>query len=564
MQSKNKAVILVGATMLISLAGCGTDKKEGAVETKTASYAASAACIACHTTKQSPVTGNYIASEWVASAHNTKNGATCRDCHDPSNLSEHPVGAIATTNPLDTVCVTCHTKTTMRTGEAHFVGYTTNRAQAAYLNSTDTNKCRTCHNPHDMTSLMAVNKAWAASGHGDTKSMAFYEDPWRSYSSGACARCHTTTGYVYYNTNNLTAVPKATFGKYTTAHEVIGCGACHSDYSWARRTASFVTFSTPYRTTSGISRTFPTIAADIGDSKLCIPCHAARESGESVKLLASSSTPSTADYTNVSFKNPHYLAAAGVFYQKAGYHYLAASKYTNTASGSSPQGWNHGNIGINNFVTSGGQATGSNGPCVTCHLRGGHGFSAIATAQTTGTTGCFGCHGSEDIPTLIEEEKALFDRGMDFFAYTLAQNNMFYTESYPYFMTAATAGTAIKNWTQSATLPVGPAAGAMVSGSSNMGAAFNYKLLTAEKGAHVHNRAYARKLIQDSIAYLQNGNVPDRVTSSPYTLTTISFTSYSTAHPTGTISITQLKDWLHRRVNADGTTNSSGLFWGFR
>ena len=552
---------VLGAMLILSLAGCGSDSRESST---TASLAASQTCIACHTSKKSPITGNNIADEWLASAHNTKNGASCADCHKPNG---HPTNMNITTNPLDAVCTECHTTATMKTGIAHFVGYTTNRAQAAYVNSTDVNKCRVCHNPHDMTSLIGVNKAWASSGHGNTNALAFTEDPWRKYSGGVCARCHTTTGYVYYMSNGLKNVPLSTFGKYSSSHEVIGCGACHSDYAWNKRTDSFTTFSTPYKTTSGIPRTFPTISADIGDSNLCIPCHAGRESGESVKDLANSSTATTANFTNVSFKNPHYLAAAGVFYQKAGYHYLAAGKYTNTASGTSPQGWNHGNIGINNYVTSAGQATGNEGPCVACHLKGGHKFSAIDTAKATGATGCYGCHTSDgDIQGLIEEEKELFDRGMDFFKYTLEQNKMFFTPNYPYFMNASNAP--LKNWTQSATPAVGPASGAMVSGASNMGAAFNYKLLSAEKGAHVHNRAYARKLIQDSIAYLQNGDVPVRSASSPYTLTTISFTNYSTyrtATPDGNpVGITTMKDWMQRRVNANGTSNSSGLYWGFR
>ena len=88
-----------------------------------------------------------------------------------------------------------------------------------------------------------------------------------------------------------------------------------------------------------------------------------------------------------------------------------------------------------------------------------------------------------------------------------------------------------------------------------MGAAMNYKLLKAEKGAHVHNRAFTRALIFDSVQYLQNGTV-FRPAANADVNQILNFTSYSTARtaaPDGNpTSINQLKGYL--------TKSSGGMY----
>lgn len=538
MKLTKSLVALLSIGVVAAISGCGKDAIESGSVPQTAAFNKSQACFSCHATKVSSVTGAQIVDEWKASAHNTRNGAACTDCHTTNG---HPTSGAVPDIPLDAVCVTCHTSSTMKTYAAHFDGGTTfDATKAAYVTPNDVNGCRVCHNPHDMTTLMRINKQWAESKHGKTDEPAWAEAShrWKAPGNAACQRCHTSTGYRSYMTTGLTVPGSKFFGSYTTGREVAGCKTCHLDYSWKRLTASpsFAVFSTPYKTPSGIARTYPTT---LGDSRLCIPCHSGRESGESVKAISS--------FTNVSFKNSHYLGAAGSFYQKIGFHYYtSAAKMTNS--------WSHGNLGINNYVTSGGIATGNNGPCVTCHIgKDTHTFDPIEVAKTTGATGCYGCHAGEDMATLNEEERSLFDRGMDFFSYNMNQTGIYYSLNYPYFyvsQAAADAGTqaqALKNWTI-----VGPTTGAMVGGANTMGAAFNYNMLNREKGAHVHNRTYARRLIFDSIQYLQKGAVSYSTSTSPAVGGTtdpnsqVSFTAYSTAKPTGTVSISQLKTWLLR------------------
>ncbi|HUJ79411.1 MAG TPA: hypothetical protein VLY45_03735, partial [Nitrospiria bacterium] len=77
------------------------------------------------------------------------------------------------------------------------------------------------------------------------------------------------------------------------------------------------------------------------------------------------------------------------------------------------------------------------------------------------------------------------------------------------------AANAMKNWlTQSGPAPFATpdtdTTGA-TSGKNNMGAAFNYNLLLHDPGAFAHNRFYIKRLIYDSIDWLDDNNLNDSV-----------------------------------------------------
>jgi len=98
------AYMLTLGGMAVLLAGCGgggtTPDKIGHALTE------SLTCIGCHEDSAqnpkwaSPGTGKSIVTEWKASTHNTKNGASCPNCHggDFDNPSKHPLS-----------CGKCHT-----------------------------------------------------------------------------------------------------------------------------------------------------------------------------------------------------------------------------------------------------------------------------------------------------------------------------------------------------------------------------------------------------------------------------------------------------------------------
>jgi len=177
------------------------------------------------------------------------------------------------------------------------------------------------------------------------------------------------------------------------------------------------------------------------------------------------------------------------------------------------------------------------------------------------------------MPGKIEVEKVIFDRGMNFFKWQLGQAGIIYNDAYPYFFSkfdnpnyaetgACTDKLPLKNWQEGGTSTFTYSAGVCNSavatvgtagtGNKRMGVALNYKLLAAEKGAHVHNRTYSRQLIFDSIQYLQTGsNSIPAGDAEPNNV--ISFSNYSAAiTPVGggapidgnTTNVTTLKGWL--------------------
>ena len=84
---KKTLIVLLVLFMAVALSGCG--EKTGIASSSTR-LEASGACIECHESVRSPVTGNLIVEEWKLSSHNLNNGAGCADCHEPD--AGHPTG----------------------------------------------------------------------------------------------------------------------------------------------------------------------------------------------------------------------------------------------------------------------------------------------------------------------------------------------------------------------------------------------------------------------------------------------------------------------------------------
>ena len=570
------SVLCASLTLAAAMAGCGTSNKEGAISLESVAKVDESACGQCHSTAIDSVAGTQIYSAYLASKHFTNNGSVvgCQDCHGGGS-QHNGIGPLPYPDPdAAGKCFECHESQFLGENErggvptaaqtAHFYNITgAGTHPAMYVTKNYEKSCTSCHDPHKADQgITQEHTDWANSGHGDVNGLAWANRNFKT--SVSCIRCHTTTGYIDYVTSGFTAptVSWATAGD--NGREVATCEVCHTDYNFKNRVREVGAFTAPYKMnfkTTGF--TYP----DVGASNICIPCHSGRESGESVRSIA--------NFTNASFSNPHYLDAAGVFFGVGGFHYYSShAKYNNgyntggqdTATTRAAT-WNHGRVGINDF-----NGSGNDGQCVGCHLGNGgtfanadsHTFSPINVAHSTGATGCYGCHDEDgEIEALIEEEKEIFDRAMSFFEYNLGLRGMFYDGAHhPYWVKTAGADASVsanqlKNWTYAATIPVGPENG---SGANNMGAAFNFKILNAEKGSHVHNRAYTRWLIFDSVQYLQQGAVTYSNRSIPSTgqaniNNVISFTSYSTAITPGgggaptdgnPVSISDLKGYLVR------------------
>jgi hypothetical protein len=512
------------------LSGCGDNKIEiGAVS----ALDASESCIGCHGNSTSQVTGEAVVDEWQLSAHNTKSGASCRDCHEPEPGHPNSCGSChggapaassarhdVTLNPdTDQKCAKCHTVSTL--SAPHFgnmTASTTNtRYRASYVSSQNMGNCRKCHNPHDPSSQSAVTKEWAKSGHGDTIAPPWANSDFKTRGTAgavpadsvatACVRCHTTTGYINYVSSGFTDI-HAWGDAGDKTKEVLACNACHDDgngnaYSWKkRRTVGRVTaysnYSSPITGKRLVSFPFP----DVGTSNICVACHTGNQSGRTIKGIAP-----FANFSTLGFINSHYLPAAATLFKGGGFEfYSSTGKYENVAT------FTHGKTGVDNYSN-----TGNNGPCAGCHMS----HPAPADKHTLlpvkkdadgkiieiATPICGNCHAGNDAltPGKMEEENHGFLAALAALAEKLKTRGFAYQGKHPYFsntnwQTSKSGGT--KGGFGSAPEV---RSGGLPAGALTLGAAFNFNLLRNEPGAYAHNRYYTRRLIHDSIDWINDG-----------------------------------------------------------
>ena len=528
--------------------------------------AADAGCVGCHEITQDHTgqnliadykqSGHYTNLAWTANAKFGVTGTGCAGCHGPSHNDANPAASGR--------CFECHGSLGIHHLNAASIGSAT---PARYLNDSNTN-CSACHEPHNpiLGSGNQERKDWAASGHGDTHGPA-----WEHYdftTRDTCNACHTTTGFIKAVGNGWTETLK--LSATGSGKEVLACNGCHMSNDFKNGgvraiAGGYKAGMGGYGTAAKATINFP----DVGDSNVCIPCHAGRENGES--MLGTAAAPT--NFANSTFKNPHYLGAAAVFYGKGGFQFYSSGVRYNTygAAGKVGRGanWSHGRLGMDNYTTTTSATvkasgviygSGNSGQCIACHLgpKNTHTFGAVEAANATrgtssNTRGCYGCHTGTDIDMAawVDEEKEIWERLFHFFNWnfvnnadgTQRANPIYYNEAAnPYFFSDPAGTVSLTNWTLA--VPGG-------SGLQTMGAAMNFKLLKAEKGSFAHNRAFGRALIADSVIYLQNGTVGDRSIVSPTQNGVINFSNYSTAFPASypgqvgpNVSITTLKSYL--------------------
>ncbi len=176
----------------------------------------------------------------------------------------------------------------------------------------------------------------------------------------------------------------------------------------------------------------------------------------------------------------------------SGYEY-ANRNYAN------PTDYKHDKIGTSALAIEGG----SNGPCVGCHMyRPGatpnHLFRAVSKNGTTitGITSdvCFNttCHAGSNsaLATAADTERLAFVDALAAFQAQLTTSGFTYNPAvFPPF--------ANTNWT-SANDP---------GGKNNLGAAFNFQLLTKDPGTYIHNSKYTKRLIYDSLDWLDDNKL---------------------------------------------------------
>jgi len=556
MKAINFIAILLLLFQVLLFAGCGSDTGS----TPSAStLAASQQCLGCHlTTEISPVTGMASSVEWQISAHNTESaanktgsGAGCRDCHGPAH--NHPnscgqchggSGAITATfmNPdAARQCENCHGPShpldvMIVYAPQHFGNMTASvnntKFRASYVSSNYVANCRKCHNPHDPSSRLAINKQWAASGHGDTlanartaydfKTRGTYL-PVNTTFENYCVRCHTTTGYIDYVTSGFTdqrpfagpGYPVAQYPANSTdkTKEVTACNACHDDgngnsYSYKLRAVPQVMVYYNYSSATKVAPTVkinnePFYFPDAGTSNLCIVCHAGRGTGSLIKEAAAKFLNFS---SGVSAISAHAFPGASIIFKVSGYEYDGRD-YTN-----SPK-FLHDSVGLNNFMN-----TGSKGPCITCHMKSNesHSFVPVAFSPAISNNNpssgvisaivsntCSACHDGTSVSgTLLSAwtPQTLQTARTGFQAAVACLNAMM---NRPNKVVPGTPA----NWERLYGKGTGP---------NTMGANFNYNLLKADWGAYAHNDIYAKRLIYDSIDWLYDGNLDTKTNTGGY------------------------------------------------
>jgi hypothetical protein len=434
----------------------------------------------------------------AASGSNSSQYQTCTNCHqvfrDGSNTDDSYHGKNSAYSWSGNVVGVGNFDGGRTILDTHSDDSTTSDIEGYVIDSSSDRSCTGCHNPHNADKT--INVDWANSSHGghilqtvdavtgdalvtDAEGPAFTHYDFKGASRQACQRCHTATGFKNLVTAPATYDPaNNVFFATGEEREMLYCWACHTSNVGDLRDPGAFTNVSPYAEPAARIAAVP----DLNGSNLCMSCHSGRESG--TEDIANSAD----DFTSKSFVNSHYLALGGVLFRTVAYEY-SGRNYDNAAT------FAHDQIG-----TLGDPGMGSNGPCVGCHMKtaNGHTLEVVTgnlgavTAIDAYTNICSNCHPSE--ATLITNLNDYYDDFVDALAElstSLTNAGHPYLGGYPYFSSGDwTNGTSDNNV-----------------GKNYMGAAFNYNMLLHAPGAYAHNYQYTRKLIYDSIDFLDDATL---------------------------------------------------------
>lgn len=554
--SIKKSVILFGAALSMAafLNGCSSSTKEGESLSNVAKVDEKT-CAQCHGSAYNSQSGMPIYSEYVQSKHFI-NGigevVGCQDCHGGGAI-HNGVGPLPYPNPDKAgKCFGCHknaflglynaNQTPTAIQKAHFYNLTsaTGARAAMYAAKNFESGCTACHEPHNPLKGKgaAERKTWAESGHGNVNGEAWKHYDFKNMKDAdgySCIRCHTSTGYSNFLAGGFKvpfpATTWATAGDFS--REALTCRSCHVNDSFAVKGAP--AFIAPYNSNKN-PKTFPSVSK----SNLCIACHTGRESADTIEAIT--------DFTNVSFKNSHYKAGAALMYMASGFwNFTSSAQVIGTSTRlktMTPDNITVPTYGISGGVSSTHRKLGTtlingdshntaffvpgtaddNGPCVTCHLnvngvpaRAAHGHTWAIDANAFNQL-CVNCHDSEGgVPLtganfktifLEEQAKGFTDALALIQSLLLTKYQIKYDpNAYPYFYDMQkdpTGKTAVKDWTRSALFG---GVKDQILGKRLMGSAFNLNLLTKDPGSYVHARTYVRRLVYDTVDYLDDATL---------------------------------------------------------
>jgi hypothetical protein len=459
----------------------------------------------------------------------------CLDCHDVHNVKE-----IKNSDELDSDDNPTEPTTTIqdqwaKSGHAGKIG-------VVKFAAADTRRVIPEGDPlwnRTVEQTIAVKEAGVEEETGPA--WVFY--PWTTDERADCVQCHTATGgatYLDYLTTpgnapgdfEPTAIPDPdnpgqTYSLYDKngkfphiimdrewddveeewvysklQKELLYCWGCHSNNAGGLRNPGATTLS--YEV-DGVN---PTVR-DLGKTNVCVSCHAGRGNMDSLVTVATAD-PSN-DAPDKTATATHYFNAAATIYQaqlRPGYEYPGRDYSDSVAD----PPYLHDDIGLNSDIPE----TGS-GPCSGCHMGSdeAHTFAVVEKDGSGVITGvsakaaCDVCHtpgeSYEITAASLEHEAEGYHQALEILdTLFLTIKNFGFDPTYPYFFKdnnpeddEITANEAI--------FPNRVELSAEWGNEGTIGAAHNYNYLYHEPGAYAHNRYYAKRLIFDSIDWIDNG-----------------------------------------------------------
>ncbi|MDT8419039.1 MAG: cytochrome c3 family protein [Desulfuromonadales bacterium] len=338
----------------------------------------------------------------------------------------------------------------------------------------------------------------AVGASDDTSNGGFTHYNWDASNRQSCQMCHTSTGFVNYVADpaNYNAAENdfshlSGWNNDATGsgqNELLYCWGCHSNAeTGALRVAGAVTTS------------YGVVLPDAGNSNTCNVCHAGR--GNNVEVSTSSR-----------FAGHHAPAAATLY-----------SNLTNV--GGEFPGRSYANVPY--FAHAGLGADGA-GPCVTCHMDGSNHEYAVVDKDAAGvitavnSSACADCHNGahgaalvtpemvgtvydfmieQPYPTpAIPDTRVVVEADVAAAALFLEHESEEYQEAGQLVLDLLNNANGLTNY-----------AGVTINQNraiDNDRRAFqNAKLPTEEKGGFAHNRYYVKRLLFDSIDWLEDGKI---------------------------------------------------------
>lgn len=517
-------------------------------------------CTGCHSLNTPLVVSAYDASghkpghisclDCHTTAPHTDIQPACSSCHSLNNsrgLFWPPAGLSFHTDYSETnQCMSCHDvhNPGIIKGMAypHFSNFTT----AQYVTSNIT--CAKCHTANNVAgessfNIYTANVEWAHSRKGDISAPAYVSYDFKTMGSPApaspansaaddCVRCHTTTGYINYVESDFQDIRAwGTSGMETggdRAREMIACPVCHEptpfnsfdgtetdewgsplQSAFTRRVVPQVTVYYNYSAQGSPRVLVKSLLPEQGASNNCIICHSGTRAGSTLKQIAAKVGAAGSFWNAAQFIAPHGMSGAGILYAKSGYTYPTTSNRNYAPS----NGFAHPAIDDPYW--------GGQGACVGCHLYTDkpHLFSPVSktngiiTRISAFDQVCYECHdggnqpGDLSDPARMDAKQQGFISSLKALSAALAGKEIYYNSNLsPYFFNVSDpaqqgpVNSYYTNW-NSFYNPVTK----LFTGSDLMGAAFNLRLLWTDSGAYTHNSLYSKRLIYDSLDFLDDG-----------------------------------------------------------